>query len=373
MGIRIVPHSTDLRPSVEAFNQRMRSAGSRWGFYVDPEPDWLPKRPGQRVWREYYVAVDEDGSVRGAFALKPQDWWIRGEIAVVTDWQGPVSEGSINPRYATLAVRLLREMVSNRPALYSWGHGGNQQPMVQILRKMGWLMHPTPFCLLVLNPVRFLRRNAYLRTSTSRRLALDLLAFTGAGSVGLRLLHAGLRVKGRRRLSSVPQEVPSFGGWADELWERCKTRYAAIAVRDASSMNALAPARGWPAVIRLRVTRAGEVIGWALVMDTQMHADARFGDMRVGSVVDCLADPQDAGDVIFAATTYLRRRAVDIIVSNQSHPAWIRGFGDNGYALIPRRRLFVASPGLARMLEPFAETALGLHLTNMDGHGPHVL
>ena len=138
-------------------------------------------------------------------------------------------------------------------------------------------------------------------------------------------------------------------------------------------MNLLAPATGWPPVTRLRVERAGKVLGWALVMDTRMRGDARFGDLRVGSIVDCFADPADAGDVVSAATAYLRRREVDVIVSNQSHPGWIGGFAENGYLVLPQRRLFVASPELQRMLEPFADTARGLHLTNMDGHGPHAL
>ena len=91
----------------------------------------------------------------------------------------------------------------------------------------------------------------------------------------------------------------------------------------------------------------------------------------MGSVVDCLADPMDAGEVIYAATRFLRARGVDMIGSNQAHPRWAEGFAQNGYLLLRERRLFVASPELRRMLEPFEETAKGLHLTNMDGHGPH--
>lgn len=371
MAIRIVPHSAELSGAVHEFNLRMRSGGSPWGFYVDPQPDWIPKRPGQNVWREYHVAVDEGNAVHGAFALKPQDWCVRGQTSVVTDWQGPFSEGSVNSKYSTLGLRLLRDMLSKQPRLYSWGHGGNEQPMVQILRKMGWLMHHTPFCLRVLRPARFLRLNAYLRGTPLRRAALDLLAFSGAGFLGLHALHSLLRLKSFRQHRAAAVEVPDFGVWADALWERCKERYAALAVRDAASMNALAPAAGWPPVTRIRVERAGDIIGWALVMDTRMQGDARFGDLHVGSIVDCLADPADAGEVVAAATAFLRRRKVDIICSNQAHPAWARGFAENGYLVLPNRRLFAASPELRQLLEPFAETAQGLHLTNMDGHGPH--
>lgn len=371
MAIQIVPHSAELSPAVHAFNLRMRAGGSPWGFYVDPAPDWIPPRDGQSVWREYYVAVEDGREVRGAFALKPQDWWIRGRVAVVTDWQGPFSEGAVDTRYATLGLRLLRDMLSKRPLLYSWGHGGNEQPVVQMLQRMGWLLHRTPFCLRVLHPGRFLRHNAYLRGTRARRIALDALAFSGLGVVGLHVMHAALRIRAARRFRAHAEEVPRFEAWADELWVRCRDRYAALAVRDAASMNALAPQNGWPAVRRLKVVRAAQTVGWALVMDTAMRGDARFGELRVGSIVDCFADPADAGDVVAASTAFLARRGVDIVASNQSHPLWARSFGENGYVVLADRRLFAASPELRKALDPFVETAAGLHLTNMDGHGPH--
>lgn len=374
MAIQIVPHRSELSPAVERFNQRMAQGGSPWSFYVDPRPEWIAPQPGQVVWREFHLAVDDEGEVRGTYALKPQPWWVRGVAHTVTDWQGPFSEGSIDQRYNTLGLRMVRDMLKKFPLLYSWGHGGDEQPVVQMLQKMGWVMHQTPFCLLVLRPARFLRLNALLRSTPARRWALDLAAWSGLGALGLRALQFGQWWRqGRRRSSAQAVEVDRFGDWADALWERCRDRYAAIAQRDAASMNALVPASGWPAGIRLRVERDGVVLGWAVVLDTQMRGDARFGALRVGSVVDCLADPADTFDVIAAATGFLRQRGVDIIVSNQAHPAWARAFAQCGYAVLPERRMFAPSPALRALLEPFEETAQGLHLTNMDGHGPMAL
>ncbi len=375
MSIQIVPHAATHSAAVERFNARLTAGGSRWNFYTDPTPDWIAPRDGQSVWREYHLAVDDDGEVRGAFALKPQPWWVRGALHTVTDWQGPFSEGSVDPQYTTLGLRMIRDMLKKRPLLYSWGHGGDDQPVVQMLLKMGWQMHQTPFCLLVLHPYNFLRRNGLLRSSPARRLALDVGAFTGLGWLGLKVLHAGVRWRQGRslRISATATEVPSFGPWADALWDRVKNRYQAIALRDADSMNALVPQGAWPPGIRLKVERGGEVIGWTVVLDTQMRGDARFGSLRVGSVVDCLADPADTGEVVAVATGFLARRGVDIVVSNQSHPDWARGFEQNGYAVLPNRRMFAPSPALRALLEPFDDTARGLHLTNMDGHGPMVL
>ena len=371
MAIRVVPHTEAWVDAVLAFNERMHGTG--WGYYVSPIDHWLPERKGKRTWREHWLAVEDGGTVRGGYALRPQEWWILGASRLVTDWQGPVSEGLVNRRYSALGIRLLREMLRQYPLLYSWGHGGLEQPMLQMLERLGWLLHPTPFCVRILHPFRFLRRNRYLRGTLPRRLALDLAAVTGAGSLGAQVLHAGIGVGRSRAVRATAREFDRFEAWADELWERCLPRYAAIATRDADTMNTLLVPGRWPLGVRLRIERDGATLGWAVVMDTLMQDDPRFGSLRVGSIVDALAEPADAEAVVGAAYRYLRSRRVDLVVSNQSHPAWVEGFAAHGFLRLPGRRTFAVSPALRTALEPFAETSRGLHLTNMDGHGPHAL
>lgn len=373
MAIRVTKHTKEFRAAARDFNKRMHDAGSRWGIYLEPEADWLVGQPSEKVWREHYVAVDETGSVHGGFVLKPQEWLIRGETQIVTDWQGPVSEGSVDSRYVLLAMRMMREMTKLYPAVYSWGHGGSDQPMLQMVRKMNWPMHETPFCLLIVKPYRFLRLNRYLRGKKLQRFILDVMAVSGVGYVAVRTIQLFNRLRPHKHFSARAQTFDQFEEWADDLWDTCKDKYDAIALRDSASMNRLAPEGNWPPVTRLRIEKDGTTIGWALVLNTKMSSDARFGDLHVGSVVDCLADPDHSGEVVWACTQFLKEKGVDIVVSNQAHPKWVQGFSANGYLLLPRRRLFVMSPALRQMLEPFDETAKGLHLTNMDGHGPHSL
>ena len=371
MGIQIVPYRDEHVPEVADFNRRMAEGQSPWGWYEAAVDDWIPPREGIEVWRDHFVATDDEGRVRGAYALKPQPWIIRGERHSVSDWQGPVSEGAISPRHAALGLRLIRDMLKRSPLLYSWGHGGDDATMLQLLRSLGWLIHDTPFCIRVCHPFAFLRRNRYLRGTTRNRLALDALAFTGAGSVGFRALQAlrGLRRPSLRDVSC--EEVDEFGAWADDLWAACHGDYLALGLRDASTMNALVPASGWPFGIRLRVRRGGQDIGWAVAMDNRDPEDPRFGDLRVGCIADVLAKPADAPVVIAAASRFLADRGVDLIGSNQSHPDWVQAFARNGYLVLENRRTLAVSPEFQAALEPFEEARSGLHLTNMDGHGPH--
>ncbi len=371
MTIQVVPYTAEWVDAVHAFNERMRGTG--WGWYTSPSDPWLPEREGRRTWREHWLAVEDEAAVRGGYGLRPQEWWIRGARELVTDWQGPVTEGLINRRYSALGIRLLREMLRQYPLLYSWGHGGLEQPMLQMLEKLGWLLHPTPFCVRILHPFRFLRHNSYRRGTLARRLALALAAMTGAGSLAAPALHAGLGVFRSRAERASAREFERFEAWADELFERSLPRYAAMATRDAATMNTLLVPGRWPSGVRLRIERDGGTLGWVVVMDTLMQDDSRFGSLRVGSIVDALAEPADAEAVVGAAYRYLRSRRVDLVVSNQAHPAWVAGFAAHGFLQLQGRRTFAASPALRAALEPFAETSRGLHLTNMDGHGPHAL
>jgi hypothetical protein len=291
----------------------------------------------------------------------------------VTDWQGPVSEGVIDRRYNMLGLRTIRDMVKRRPLLYSWGHGEDEARMVQMLRTMGWPLLGTPFCLRILKPHRFLRRNAYLRRSARDRAALDLLAWSGAGWLGLKALDVARGWRAHRPRGVEAEVVERFGPWADAVWEAAHPGYAAVGLRDAATLNALMPEGGWPDVIRLRVRRDGADVGWAAVLDHALRGNPRFGDLRLGTVADVFARPGDADDVVAVATRFLADRGVDLVVSNQSHPAWIDGFARSGFLLLRDRRLLALSPALGEALAPLEETRRGLHLTNMDGHGPRSL
>jgi hypothetical protein len=379
MKIKIVPHGRQYSEAVESFNQRLRDGGSKWGFYVHHECDWIPQDGRRRVWRDFFLAVEENGTVRGGFALKPQPWYINGTEQTVADWQGPFSEGELSPEYAALGLRMIREMQKRQPMVYSWGHGGADSPVLQLAHKMGWLVHGSPLMLYVNKPFRFLRYNAFLRRKRAIRVALDILALSGVGALGLHLLQAALASSSRLRHGVKlgrcirASQFERFESWADDLWEGCKVRYGALAVRDANIMNTLLPVGGWPNALKLRVEEGKSLLGWVVVMDTSMKGDSRFGDLRLGSIIDCLAAPEHCAAVVSAAKNFLCDRGVDLIVSNQTHAAWIEGFTCSGFMRMDDKRFMACSPALSEALLPHETTLRGLHLTNLDGHGPHML
>jgi hypothetical protein len=143
------------------------------------------------------------------------------------------------------------------------------------------------------------------------------------------------------------------------VWSESCGAYETVAGRDATTLDAFYAGRD---VIRLKVGSAG----WAVVLDTQMCRDKYFGDMRVGSIADCLAAPADAAVVMKAAVRFLEQRRVDLIVSNQLHPAWVEGLESAGFRRGPSNFVFAASKKLAELIPAGA----GVHINRGDGDGP---
>jgi hypothetical protein len=202
-------------------------------------------------------------------------------------------------------------------------------------------------------PAAFLRNIQPLRNSPARRVAMDMAADTGLGWLGLRLLQRPL---GRGAAAEV---MSSFTPWADSAWTGGSTAYDAIAARDAATLDEFYRDA---AVIRLKVDAAG----WAVVLDTQMRGDKYFGDMRLGTIADCLAAPGDAPAVIRSATRFLEKRGVDLIVSNQLHAAWVAALRNAGFRQGPSNFVFAASKALAELIPQGAE----VHMNRGDGDGP---
>ena len=100
--------------------------------------------------------------------------------------------------------------------------------MFQLLVSLKWLIHPTPFLLKVRRPFSFLRRNTYLRDSMRNRIALDALAYSGAGWLVFKAAQAALALRG-----------PRLEGYRVELGD-----VEAVVREEASVETAIA--LGWP-------------------------------------------------------------------------------------------------------------------------------
>jgi hypothetical protein len=363
--LEIVPYSAaEHEQAVERLNAKLVAGRSEFQF-----PTQEPAPPAGGVWFEHFVAA-EDGEAYGGCLLKHQKFFVHGEPVELDNLQLPLSLGLIDNRYAHVSAALLFDALGRNELLYCLGMGSQQSRLVKLLTAAGWQHQVVPFFFSIKSANRFARN---IRLPPERRWLQRALRALGHARLAAAGLWTLAKLRGGRPLPSAPDvtvtEAPRFGRFADELFEQQRTSYALLGDRRADALNALYPPSN-PTFRRLLVEKGGRLIGWAVVLDTAMHGHKYFGDMRVGTLADCLADRADAAAIVAAADRYLTDRGVDLVVSNQLHPAWAGALRQAGYREGPSNFFFYFSPALRERLSARPDWQRGLHINRGDGDGP---
>jgi hypothetical protein len=367
MPIRVQPFESGWEPALKDFNRRMAAAGSRWQFPESPVPSWLARTEGSPVFQEFYVAADGD-AVRGAYALQRRPACVAGEEQSIGAWYLPISEGTVEPKHALVAAQLVRDAIRREPLSFGLGMDGMDSQLSKLVGSLRCERRLVPFFVRIEHGGRFAREARYIRKRAALRRALDFAAATGLAWLGAELLKLALR-RGPGLGSASAEVVREFGAWADEIWERCRGRYSFVECRDAATLTRIYPA-GRARVERLRIARNGQAIGWAVLQRAEMRGNPNFGSLHVGRITDCFAAPEDAAVVIRAAADALARRGVDLMLSNQSHPAWCAALRGNAFLPAPSNFAFAPSPELGKRIRAADPDGRGLHLNRGDGDGP---
>jgi hypothetical protein len=367
LAIVIQPYRQEHEPAVQEFNGRLQqsSGDPDLVFSQTAVPRWLPPSGNNPFWNEFFVAL-EGSSVRGTYGLKQEQFLIRGKgIHRVACYHHPLSEGIIDRSYASVGVLLTRDALARQPLLYALGMGGVERPLARMLKALGFSLTPIPFYFRVVHPSKFLLEMQALRQVRWRAILMNIAAATGTGWLAIKAAQGAAILRGRPA-DFVAEEVAEFSEWADDLWNQAKDTVSLAAVRDANTLRLLYPAHV-TSTRRLRVSRNGGAIGWAIVGERRKNP--KFGRMRVGSIVDCWASPENAASVVQAAIQALEKDGVDLIVSNQSHRVWCRAFERVGFLKGSSTFIFAASKKLTELLQPLEDNRTSFHITRADGDG----
>ena len=364
--MEIRPYTQDLEPLVRAFNQRLRAGGEQCWTFPESHIPRFPKAANTNPYQELFLTVDR-GEVRGGYLLTHSLFALHGKtVRIACGPQLNTSEAIVDPAYGLTGALNVRDALQKQPLLYGLGMGGFEERQAKLLASMRWPMRAVPFFFKVLRPSRFFSNITHLRGKQRNRILLNLARYTGIGWAGFRI--AQFRPAARNGWDDTAT-CRSFGPWADEIWGKCKDRYSLIAVRDSSTLNTIYPSSD-ARFLRLLISRSGEHLGWAVMLDTQMSGHKHFGNMRVGSIVDSLAEPEMAGLVVRCATSFLEQRGVDLIVSNQANSAWGKAFLAAGYLAGPSNFILALSPLLAASFEHIEAAQEHIHMNRGDGDGP---
>jgi hypothetical protein len=368
MAIRIVAYESSHIPAVRAFNERVKPAGAA----VFPEtnvPAWLPPSLGSGLFQEFFLAHDDDGVVRGGYFLKHQAFVLNGEILSIGNYQLPISEAIVDKRYGAVPLQLLLDALRRQPLLFSLGIGGYGEPLTRLLQSLRFRIVTVPFYFRVEHAAPFLRETRPLRRSRLSRFVCDVAAVTGLGALGISLAQRLRTVRGG---PPRPAEVKSFGTFdssADRVWDATRSTFALGAVRDHLVAARLYDRPG-NRFIKVGVHAGGRMRGWVVSLATAFRDHKYFGDLKIGSIVDCLVEPGYEVALIDAAVDRLRHEDVDLIVTNQSFASVVDALSARGFLRGPSNFLFAASEQLADRLDPLENMVGRFHLNRGDGDGP---
>lgn len=366
--MEIVAYSSARRGAVERMNAKLAAAGSEWRF----EPEERPTDADQlSVWTESFVAVEDD-EVYGGYILKHQAFLLAGRPIDVADLQMPLSVGEVDSAFSRVSAALLIDVLRRSPCVYALGLGSEDTQFARLLTAAGWRHIAVPFYFSVKSPNRF-ARNIRLPSDKARaERLLRVLARFQLASIAFRLRKfVSSRTSSRQRRPAPAQarEVSSFDGAADDLFATHASSYSLLGDRRSAALSSLYPVDD-ARYLRIIVQRDGQDIGWAVLLDTQMQNDKYFGDMRVGSLVDCFSAPEDAQAVVAVSDDILTDRGVDLAISNQLHPAWCAALEAAEYQSGPSNFFFYFSEDLAAELAAIPDSENGIHLNRGDGEGP---
>jgi len=362
----IVRFSQEHIDGVRLFNQRLKNEGIRFQFPENPNPLWLPKSNSDKLYQEFYVAAD-DSNVNGAYVLKHQDFLVNGKVKSIGNYGLPLSEGIIDRRFNATGLRLLNDALTRQPDLYALGMGGLDRPLPRFLKSMGWKLKLVPFYFYVVHSKRFFSEIQNFKQTRFKTNLANFMSLIGIGNVGVKLWQwFNTKFKPTDEDSKL---IDSFGDWADYLWEEANGNYSLCAVRTSEFLNVLYPSNNGR-FIRLKVLSDSNVVGWAVVLDTKMSDDKYFGNLRVGSMVDCMALNGFEKHVVFCAKKFLIECEVDLIVTNQSHNFWRDGCEQNGFMKGPSNFALALSPQLWQSIVSSDKNWEKVHFTRGDGDGP---
>lgn len=370
MAIEIVEYCREHEPMVREFNERVAAHGVEFRLPPTHASSWLPRQDGAGPYLQYFLVLEDGAHVRGGYTLRHQDIWLAGSCRAAASYQGPISEGVYDKRYAMIGLRMLQHALRNQPFLYSLGMGGSDQPLPRFLVASGWSISLVPFFFKVLNARPFLRNLRIFRRGAAGRILCDVAAFSGISGLVLKAAQAFAARRGTcGDLECVREAV--FGSWADEIWHEVRSKCKLITARGQREMNTLFPETD-QANIKLRIfsKETGCTAGWAVVRCTQQKDHKQFGNMRLGSIVDCLALEGGECAVVRMATKYLTDTGADLIVSNQVHQAWRKALPSSGYLRGPSNFALAVSPKLAEAVGNLATAMPAIHINRSDGDGP---
>jgi hypothetical protein len=347
--------------AAKAFNARMAAANAPGDFVAERV---VPVETSVIAKRQYVVVDGAD--VRGGVLKVEYPAWLNGSPVPATNYQSPISEGIIDKKHSLTAMVLVKFMQQPGSRSFVVGMGDERNPLPRLLKAGGWSVEPVPFFFRVQRPNRFLSELRLLQGSLKWRILAKLATMTGGGWLGIRALQSRGVLARMAARSYHMQRVADWGPWADVLWERFRSNCSFGVSRDRQTLAELYPTAD-PCLMRFLLRRGGEPVGWAVCFNSYMNGHAIFGNLRVATILDCIAEPEHASSLVSLTTSALASDGAALVLSNQTHSSWCDAFRQCGFRTSKSNYILAMSPALTQDANNGGSERI--HITRGDGDG----
>jgi hypothetical protein len=362
MPLQIIPFAPQHVPAVKAFNQRMVAGNAASDFPLPTYPISAATGNSSVIHWTHFVVVDGD-EVRGGVLEMDQPGWLDGQEVRAINFQSPLSEGIVDPKHSMVAIKLVRFEEKQGKAVFMVGMSSQEKPLPRLLSAAGWSVRPVPFLFRVHRAGRFLKELRVLHADMFRGFATRAARWTGAGFIGISLLQ-------HRRVSchGAVREERNWGPWADEIWNMYRDNCSFAVKRDRRTLSSLYPSDD-PKLQILVILRDQKPVGWAVCLNTRFVNHRHFGNLQVGSILDCVASPDAMVLTAVLADRQLSSAGADLVLVNHSHAEWVKAFRSSGFLVGPSNYLLAVSKRLAEAVRSIQGGEQRMHITRGDGDG----
>ena len=163
------------------------------------------------------------------------------------------------------------------------------------------------------------------------------------------------------------KEINVFEQNLDLVWENSKQYNSFTAVRNCEYLKTLYSDKRF---IKLQFSENNKIVGWSVSLCTKLNDHKYFGNMMLGSIVDCLSLKGYERNIVRQTSKILEDKSADLVVSNQSHIFWKNAFKINSFIAGPSNYIFALSKVLSDKLIGDKKLKDYKHLTRGDGDGP---
>ena len=362
MPLRIEIFAEPHLPAVLAFNQRMAEGQAPSDFLLPTALKVSSTVHGGPIQWTRYLVLDGD-FVRGGLLAMEQPGWLNGRTTRALNFQSPLSEGIVNPSYSIVAMQLVKFMQKQAEGVFMVGMGAIDRPLPKLLIASGWSVRPVPFLFRVHRAGRFFSELQMLRASAMKRIAAQSACFTGLGA-----LAVALKQRQKAAATGTIRQVAEWGDWADSIWHRCREHCSFAVSRDRRTLESLYPASDSKTKIFL-IERDGQPVGWSVCFNAPMKNHRHFGNLQVGSILDCVAVPDSLVTTAILTDREMAAQGADLVVVNHSHIAWIESFRTAGFLSGPSNYMLAMSKKLTEALRAVPDGEHRAHITRGDGDG----